>query len=113
MAAPVVAAIPVIDLAGDQADVARQLVSAAQEQGFIYIRNLGNDITDADVDQAFSLASRDTHPVLLDIFSLTLFGSSARISSMRPTTRNADAPSRTTGDGPACMWRGWIPRIRR
>ncbi|KAM4056272.1 2OG-Fe(II) oxygenase superfamily protein [Hirsutella rhossiliensis] len=59
MTAPVPApAIPVIDLAGDQADVARQLVSAAQEHGFIYIRNLDNDITADDVDRAFAL-SRD------------------------------------------------------
>jgi isopenicillin N synthase-like dioxygenase len=47
--------IPIIDLAGDQAEVARQLVNAAEEHGFIYIKNLGNDIPPKDIDGAFEL----------------------------------------------------------
>ncbi|RCI16968.1 hypothetical protein L249_2069 [Ophiocordyceps polyrhachis-furcata BCC 54312] len=51
------APIPVIDLAADQALVARQLVAAAEDHGFIYIRNLGLDIPTPDIDRAFALAS--------------------------------------------------------
>ncbi|EQK98657.1 Oxoglutarate/iron-dependent oxygenase [Ophiocordyceps sinensis CO18] len=54
---PVVTAIPVINLDGDQAQVARQLVSAAEEHGFIYIRNLGNDIAAADSKQIFDASA--------------------------------------------------------
>ncbi|KAL3957508.1 hypothetical protein ACCO45_008086 [Purpureocillium lilacinum] len=55
---PATANIPVIDLAGDEADVARQLVAAAEDHGFIYIKNRGNDIPAAAVDEAFSLSRR-------------------------------------------------------
>ncbi|KJZ71771.1 hypothetical protein HIM_08856 [Hirsutella minnesotensis 3608] len=58
MAPSTAAAIPIIDLAGDQADVARQLVAAAQDHGFIYIRNLGDDVTPRDIDQAFALSRK-------------------------------------------------------
>jgi isopenicillin N synthase-like dioxygenase len=47
--------IPIIDLAGDRADIALQLVNAAEEHGFIYIRNKGLDIAPQDIDGAFSL----------------------------------------------------------
>lgn len=50
--------IPVIDISGDQKEVARQLVDAAEELGFIYIRNLGHDITAAAVDEAFRLSAK-------------------------------------------------------
>ncbi|KAI8714493.1 Fe2OG dioxygenase domain-containing protein [Fusarium sp. LHS14.1] len=53
--------IPVIDISApdvDQKDVARQLVDAAEEHGFIYIRNLGRDISAADVDGAFELVQK-------------------------------------------------------
>lgn len=47
--------IPIIDLSGPQNDVAKQLVDAAVEHGFIYIKNLGHDIPAASVDAAFAL----------------------------------------------------------
>ncbi|KOS19674.1 UPF0676 protein [Escovopsis weberi] len=50
--------IPIIDLAGDQDTVARQLVDAAEEHGFIYIKNLGHDISVRDVDEAFHLSRK-------------------------------------------------------
>ena len=49
--------IPIIDLAGDRDDVARQLVNAAEEHGFIYIKNLGQDIAPKDIHGAFDLVS--------------------------------------------------------
>ncbi|PHH87196.1 hypothetical protein CDD83_9191 [Cordyceps sp. RAO-2017] len=58
MAAPCAAEIPVIDLAGNEADVARQLVAAAEDHGFIYIRNLGRDVPPSAIDQAFSLSRK-------------------------------------------------------
>ncbi|KAK0383585.1 hypothetical protein NLU13_9496 [Sarocladium strictum] len=50
--------IPIIDLAGDEEDVARQLVNAAEEHGFIYIRNMGNDIASEDIRGAFELSKK-------------------------------------------------------
>ncbi|KAK2603491.1 hypothetical protein QQS21_004351 [Conoideocrella luteorostrata] len=50
-----IADIPIIDLSGPQAEVAEQLVDAAAQHGFIYVRNLGHDIPAASVDQAFAL----------------------------------------------------------
>ncbi|EGX94947.1 oxidoreductase, 2OG-Fe(II) oxygenase family, putative [Cordyceps militaris CM01] len=48
--------IPVIDInAADEATIGQQLVDAAEEHGFIYIRNLGQDISAAQVDEAFAL----------------------------------------------------------
>lgn len=52
--------IPVIDISApdaDQKEIAQQLVDAAEEHGFIYIRNLGRDIQAKDVDGAFDLVS--------------------------------------------------------
>ena len=61
---PATANIPVIDLAGDEADVARQLVAAAEEHGFIYIKNRCNDIPAAAVDEAFSLVRKNPGRIL-------------------------------------------------
>ena len=52
------AGIPLIDLnveGGDDVGTARDLVEAAVEYGFIYIRNTGNDIPVAAVENAFHL----------------------------------------------------------
>lgn len=50
--------IPVIDISGGNKDeIARQLVDAAEEHGFIYIRNLGLDIAAADIDRAFKIVN--------------------------------------------------------
>ena len=52
------AKIPVIDISAkdiSQDEIARQLVDAAEEHGFIYIRNLGHNISAADIDGAFDL----------------------------------------------------------
>lgn len=53
--------IPVIDLSGDQAQVARQLVDAAEDHGFIYIRNLGHDISPLDIDKAFKIVPQSSN----------------------------------------------------
>lgn len=55
--------VPIIDLSGDQDSVAQQLVEAAVEHGFIYIRNLGKDISVADIDGAFELVSQTEHQI--------------------------------------------------
>jgi hypothetical protein len=54
-----VAKIPVIDVSGDgdQAQVARELVDAAVEHGFVYIRNTGKDIPVEAIDAAFEMVS--------------------------------------------------------
>jgi hypothetical protein len=52
--------IPLIDISApdaDQKEIAQQLVDAAEEHGFIYIRNLGREIPAKDVDGAFDLVS--------------------------------------------------------
>lgn len=50
--------IPVIDVSGNEGEVARQLVDAAEEHGFIYIRNVRLDITPNTIDEAFRLVSK-------------------------------------------------------
>ncbi|EWZ98224.1 hypothetical protein FOWG_02420 [Fusarium oxysporum f. sp. lycopersici MN25] len=53
--------IPIIDISApdaDQKEVAKQLVDAAEEHGFIYIRNLGHDIQAKDIDGAFDLVRK-------------------------------------------------------
>ncbi|KAG8407242.1 hypothetical protein J3458_020731 [Metarhizium acridum] len=55
---PASADIPIIDLSGPQEDVAKQLVDAAADHGFIYIQNLGHDIPAASIDDAFALSKK-------------------------------------------------------
>ncbi len=53
-----VAKIPIIDIAAEgeeQSRVARELVEAAVEHGFIYIKNTGKDIPIEAVETAFSI----------------------------------------------------------
>ncbi|WQF79679.1 Putative oxoglutarate/iron-dependent dioxygenase, non-hem dioxygenase domain-containing protein [Colletotrichum destructivum] len=53
--------IPIIDIASpdvDRANVARQLVDAAAEHGFIYIRSTGKYVALGDIDTAFSLSKK-------------------------------------------------------
>ncbi|KAK5993455.1 hypothetical protein PT974_06886 [Cladobotryum mycophilum] len=64
--------IPIIDLSGDQGIVAGQLVEAAEEHGFIYIKNIGHDISVKDIDEAFSLVSVITYPELQKLFDAPL-----------------------------------------
>lgn len=51
------AKIPVIDISDDanQVQVAKDLVEAAVEHGFIYIKNTGKDIPVEEVENAFNL----------------------------------------------------------
>lgn len=51
----VTANLPIIDISGDEAEVARQLVDAAEEHGFIYIKNTGKDIPAAAISEIFGL----------------------------------------------------------
>lgn len=63
-----VAKIPVIDISDDsqdQAQVAKELVEAAIEHGFIYIKNTGKDIPAEDVDGAFELVFHHQHRSLI------------------------------------------------
>ncbi|KAJ3493785.1 hypothetical protein NLG97_g4513 [Lecanicillium saksenae] len=51
--------IPIIDInSADEATIGKQLVDAAEEHGFIYIRNLGQDIPVEQVDEAFALSKK-------------------------------------------------------
>ncbi|KAI8304749.1 UPF0676 protein [Colletotrichum sp. SAR11_59] len=55
------AKIPIIDIAApgvDRTAIARQLVDAAVEHGFIYIRNTGKYINLGDIDAAFDLSKK-------------------------------------------------------
>ncbi|KAK4169071.1 hypothetical protein QBC43DRAFT_308642 [Cladorrhinum sp. PSN259] len=57
--AKVVAKIPVIDISGDdQTQVAKDLVEAAIEHGFIYIKNTGNAIPAEDINGAFEISKK-------------------------------------------------------
>ncbi|KAI0550861.1 hypothetical protein F4679DRAFT_196201 [Xylaria curta] len=53
------ASIPIIDISesqGDQVRTAKQLVDAAAQHGFVYIRNTDQYISPAKVEQAFSIS---------------------------------------------------------
>lgn len=51
--------IPVIDLSGkDQTQVAKELVEAAVEHGFIYIKNTDEDIPARAINEAFDISKR-------------------------------------------------------
>lgn len=50
--------IPVIDISkGEPEDVARQLVDAAEEHGFIYVKNSEQDISSAAINKAFKVVT--------------------------------------------------------
>lgn len=58
---PEAAKIPIIDIfddAADQAQIARSLVDAAAEYGFVYVKSTGLDLTDGQVENAFTIVSR-------------------------------------------------------
>ncbi|KAJ3564469.1 hypothetical protein NPX13_g7835 [Xylaria arbuscula] len=54
------AAIPIIDISGrgdeDDARVAKELVDAAAEHGFVYVRNTGQHLSFAQVEHAFDIS---------------------------------------------------------
>ena len=49
--------IPVVDISGegDQTEVAKELIEAAIEHGFVYIKNTGKDIPVKAIDGAFEM----------------------------------------------------------
>lgn len=54
----VTTSIPIIDISAegtDQAQVAKELVDAAVEYGFVYIRNAGRDISTEHIENAFNI----------------------------------------------------------
>ncbi|KAI1820625.1 2OG-Fe(II) oxygenase superfamily protein [Xylaria intraflava] len=54
------ASIPIIDITGvpdDQARIAKELVDAAADYGFVYIRTTDQDISHAQVKQAFDISA--------------------------------------------------------
>ncbi|OTB07769.1 hypothetical protein M426DRAFT_317662 [Hypoxylon sp. CI-4A] len=56
---PKSAAIPIIDISAEGADevqIAKELVDAAVEYGFVYIKNSGRDISAKQIENAFSLS---------------------------------------------------------
>ncbi|GAB1314228.1 2OG-Fe(II)oxygenase superfamily protein [Madurella fahalii] len=55
-----VAKIPIIDISGDgdQTQVAKELVEAAIEHGFIYLKNTGKDIPVEAIEGAFEMSKR-------------------------------------------------------
>lgn len=76
------ATIPIIDISAEGADqiqVAKELVDAAVEYGFVYVRNAGRDISTEQIENAFGLVSSpDTQQdklksAMLNIRSLFLF----------------------------------------
>ena len=60
MATATVPVIPIIDISAAGAgelDVAKALVDAAAEHGFVYIKNTGKDIAAQQISNAFELVS--------------------------------------------------------
>lgn len=65
--------IPVIDINGEDSEqsIADQLVSAATIHGFVYIKNLGENIPIKDIDHTFELVLLNTPKI--DEMSLLTF----------------------------------------
>ena len=113
------AKIPVIDISAEgkeQAQVARDLVEAAVEHGFIYVKNTGKDIPVEAIENAFNMVgnptcrSESSHrwcPWKRKEADSSLPPLSRKSSSPRPRSRRKrDARSwRTTEAGPACSSR--------
>jgi isopenicillin N synthase-like dioxygenase len=57
--------IPVIDLSGPEAEVAKQLVDAASTYGFVYVKSLGKDIPVEDIDSIFALVMSSTRHIIM------------------------------------------------
>lgn len=100
------AKIPVIDISAtgehEQAQVAKELVEAAVEHGFVYIRNTGADIPVEAVENAFELVRCETCP------TITIYAESQLVNAHNRATRYSRRPSRKsknvsskriTGDG--------------
>lgn len=107
-----VAKIPVIDISaegGDQAQVARDLVEAAVEHGFIYIKSTGKDIPVDAIVNAFNLVYIPTLPLYIPLpLDLVVdIGQSPGSSSTRPHWRRSNDArySKIIGAGPACTMR--------
>lgn len=70
-AAPV---IPIIDISAAgtaELDVAKALVDAAAEHGFVYIKNTGKDITAQQISNAFDLV-RDPSQIPPSCYSINM-----------------------------------------
>lgn len=106
--------IPIIDVnAGDRATVAKQLVDAAEEHGFIYIKNLGEDIPVADIDETFNTV-RKVHCQISQVIKRLIQPPSRESFSLLLWRRSKPAPSRQTiADGRRCTARHWIPKPKR
>lgn len=95
------AKIPVIDIsaAGEeaQAKVAKELVDAAVEHGFVYIKNEGADIPVESVENAFELVRAASLNMFLDLSWVVAESSvctkyRAGRSSQRPWRKSRNVP---------------------
>ncbi|KAG5977522.1 hypothetical protein E4U55_006725 [Claviceps digitariae] len=90
------AEIPIIDLSGDPSTVANQLVDAAADHGFIYIRNLGHDIPPASIDEAFALGKKLLEAPLAEKRDCSLLRNNRGWTSMHAET--LDPKNQAVGD---------------
>ncbi|KAG6008053.1 hypothetical protein E4U21_005066 [Claviceps maximensis] len=88
--------IPLIDLSGDPSTVANQLVDAAAEHGFIYIRNQGHDIPPASIDEAFALGKKLLAAPLAEKQACSIQTNNRGWTSMHAET--LDPKNQTVGD---------------
>ncbi|KAK4041696.1 hypothetical protein C8A01DRAFT_34299 [Parachaetomium inaequale] len=92
-----VAKIPVIDLSGDdQTQVAKDLVEAAIEHGFVYIKNTGKDIPVEAIDGAFEMSKRLFDAPLSDKQACTIQQNNRGWSAMNYET--LDPANQRVGD---------------
>ena len=52
--------IPIIDITGDESVTGPALIQAAANSGFVYIKNLGQDIPVKSIDHTFDLVRIQT-----------------------------------------------------
>lgn len=107
--------IPVIDInSADEATIGKALVDAAEEHGFIYIRNLGQDIPAEQIDEAFSLVRPTTVLISNKVEPILIICNSLKSCLARLWRKRWHAPSRPTiAVGEAYTLRPWIPEHRK
>ncbi|KAI0525316.1 hypothetical protein F5B22DRAFT_333367 [Xylaria bambusicola] len=95
------ASIPIIDISGgglqgDSTHVAKQLVDAAAEHGFVYVRNTGHDISFAQIQRAFDISKTLFQSPLEDKQRCTIEKNNQGWSGMH--TETLDPKTQPVGD---------------
>ena len=106
------AQLPVINISGDEDVVATELVNAAIEHGFLYIKNTGADIAHDELKKAFAIVRSEFYYFKKEIEKLTTKSPKSYSTHLSRQSRNAKSRPTIVG-GRGCRLRRWILGITR